>query len=271
MQNGLRTTLSHLAWKLAPMQMHERYLAHDKFAEREEDIIGDIVDPTRGSIDVGANLGRYTVLLSKHTDFVIAFEPHPEVARLLRDLVRRKGIDNVTIIEKAASSTADKARPFFLPPEGTGHSTLEQTAQTGSTDVTEVITATLDQLANQNVGFVKIDVEGHEYDVLCGAKQFIAANSPTFLIEIETFIAPGQIAIIREFFDERNYAGYYIYKNGLHPIDAFDSRLQDRKALDWSRSRREMDFVNNFLFAPKGTAAEQMAQRVAKGLTRAIS
>ncbi|CCB64986.1 MULTISPECIES: FkbM family methyltransferase [unclassified Hyphomicrobium] len=271
MQNGLRTTLSHLAWKLAPVHMHDRYLAHDKFAEREEDIIGDIVDPNRGSIDVGANLGRYTILLSKHTEFVIAFEPHHEVARLLKELVRRKGIDNVTIVEKAASSAADQTRPFFLPSEGTGHSTLEQTAQNGSTDVTEVTTATLDQLAGHDVGFVKIDVEGHEYDVLCGAKQFIEANSPTFLIEIETLVAPGQIALIREFFEERNYAGYYIYKNALHPIDAFEDRLQDRKALDWSRSRREMDFVNNFLFAPRGPASEQLAERIATGLTRSIS
>lgn len=269
MQNGLRTTLSHLAWKLAPIQMHDRYLAQDKFAEREEDIIGDIVDPHRGSIDVGANLGRYTTLLAKNTDFVIAFEPHAQVAQLLRELVRRKGFTNVTIVEKAASSMPDQARPFFLPVEGTGHSTLEQTAQTNTTGVAEVITATLDQLADRDIGFVKIDVEGHEYDVLCGAKQFIAANSPTFMVEIETLIAPGQIALIRDFFNERNYAGFYIYKDSLHSIDAFDERLQDRKALDWSRSRREMDFVNNFLFVPKGSRSEHFAERVTAALTRA--
>lgn len=272
MQNNLRTSLSQLAWKLAPVQMHDRYLARDKFAEREEDIIGDIVDPERGSIDVGANLGRYTLLLAKHTDFVIAFEPHVEVAKLLKQLVRRKGISNVTIVEKAASSRPDQTRPFFLPSEGAGsagHSTLEQTAETSAVGAATVVTTTLDQFAEHDIGFVKIDVEGHEYDVLRGAKHFIEANAPIFMIEIETLFAPDQIATISEFFKERGYTGHYIHKDALHPIDAFDERLQDRNALDWSRSRREMDFVNNFLFAPSGEASEQLAERVTAALARA--
>jgi FkbM family methyltransferase len=274
MQNGFRTTLSQLAWKFAPEQMHDRYLARDKFAEREEDIIGDIVDPHRGSIDVGANLGRYTILLAKHTDFVIAFEPHHEVAKLLQELARRKGLENVTVVEKAASSSPDEKRPFFLPSEGAGnagHATLERGAETTAASAAEVMTTTLDQFADRDIGFVKVDVEGHEYDVLLGAKQLIAANSPTFLIEIETLFASNQIRLVREFFDEQGYAGYYIHRDVLHPIDAFDERLQDRKALDWSRSRREMDFVNNFLFAPKGTASDQWTERVATALTRTTS
>lgn len=274
MQNGLRTTLSQLAWKLAPTQMHDRYLARDKFAEREEDIIGDIVDPQRGSIDIGANLGRYTTLLAKHTNFVLAFEPHEQVSNLLKELLRRKGIGNVTIIEKAVSSKPDQTRPFFLPSEGAGaagHSTLEETAETTAVGAAEVTTATLDQFADRDIGFVKIDVEGHEYDVLRGAEQFIAANTPVFMIEIETLFAPNRIALIREFFNDRGYAGYFVYKDVLHPIDAFEDRLQDRNALDWSRSRREMDFVNNFLFAPKGPDADQMSARVAIGLARPIS
>ncbi len=273
MQNSLRTTLSQLAWKLAPVQMHDRYLLSEKYAEREEDIIGDIVDRSRGSIDVGANLGRYTILLARNSDFVIAFEPHAQVANLLRQLVRRKNFDNVMIVEKAVSSSPDQTRPFFLPAEGAGnagHSTLEETGQSGPA-AAHVTTTTLDQFCDRDIGFVKIDVEGHEYDVLLGAEKFIAANAPIFMIEIETLLAPDRIRTIQEFFNKRGYTGYFLHKGALHPIGAFDERLQDRKALDWSRPRRDMDFVNNFLFAPKGPASERLSERVETALTRAMA
>ncbi|HET6390227.1 FkbM family methyltransferase [Hyphomicrobium sp.] len=269
MQNALRTMVSQLAWKLAPRHMHDRHLAQDKFAECEEGIIGNIVDRHRGSIDVGANLGRYTIRLARCTDFVIAFEPHVQVAKLLRDLVRRERLDNVTIIEMAASAMPDRALPLFLPSKGAGcagHSTLEGAAQSGAVAEAEVRTATLDQFADRDIGFVKIDVEGHEYDVLRGSERLIEANAPIFMIEIENLFALDQIARVREFMGKRGYRGSYIYNGRLHDIDGLDPRLQDRSALDWSRPRREMEFVNNFFFVREGSSSEQFAERMAAAL-----
>jgi len=65
-----------------------------------------------------------------------------------------------------------------------------------------VETVTLDSLALRNVTFIKIDVEGHELEVLRGATETLRANRPVMMIEIRDH----NLTPVRELLDGLGYA-----------------------------------------------------------------
>jgi len=67
--------------------------------ESEIELLPFLVDPERQAIDVGANIGRYTLPLSRRAAHVHAFEPHPRLAAVLRATFPSRA----TIYEAAAS------------------------------------------------------------------------------------------------------------------------------------------------------------------------
>ncbi len=135
-------------------------------------------------IDVGAHFGLYSLLASIRcgkTGEVVAIEPNPESHELLQRNVARLG--NVRTLQTALS---DSPRPSHLHVEGTGlasHGYLTDAAAGVETNTT-----TLDTLLNtlrwDSADFIKIDTEGHEFQVLEGAHLAIA-NGKTKVLGLE--------------------------------------------------------------------------------------
>src|SRR5437868_5966109 len=72
-------------------------------------------------------------------------------------------------------------------------------------DELEIEVRTLDQFDLRNVGFVKIDVEGHELAVLEGAARTLARERPNLLIEANEHHRPDAVGSIRRFMAELDY------------------------------------------------------------------
>jgi FkbM family methyltransferase len=137
-------------------------------------------------IDVGANIGT-TTLAALHAGFrsVLACEPEPSNARLLRANVALNGAqDAVTVLQAALSTQAGAARLDL----GRG-SRAKSRLLAGADDSPrgtpiEVRTVSLDQLVRDgtvdldSVGFLWLDVEGHEYHVLEGAQAVLGRRVP---------------------------------------------------------------------------------------------
>lgn len=140
----------------------------------------------RGStvIDVGANIGLSTILLARMTERVIAFEPSsPNVAFLHRNL-ERNGIANVEVRAAAASSEPGTLR-FHVAQFGAGSHVVAAGHVSGSTIPTvDVPAVTLDATDLPPVAFIKIDAEGHEPDVLAGARRLLARDRPLIYTEV---------------------------------------------------------------------------------------
>jgi FkbM family methyltransferase len=107
----------------------------------------------------------------------------PDAAARLRASVP----SNVTVLLLAVSDKAGRST-LYLPRMGRvavdTRATLEATANPGF-DAIEIDTKRIDDLALENIAFMKIDVEGHEQAVLRGARDLIASSRPTLLIESE--------------------------------------------------------------------------------------
>ena len=115
-------------------------------------------------LDVGANIGSYTLVASEGPGQVVSVEPHPRTFAALR-LNRRL---NVVALNLAASDRRGHLLLTDEPQSATNH-VVEDPESCGHT--VEVKAATLDEIVRElavRPSIVKIDVEGHEARVLDG-------------------------------------------------------------------------------------------------------
>ena len=116
-----------------------------------------------------------------------------------------------------------------------------------------VPTARLDAIVHQDVAFVKIDVEGHELNVLNGAVELLEHSQPVFLVEAEDRHRVQATRSIFEFFESRSYRGFFLKQGNAVPIDQFrPADLQDASVLLPDGGRKSgQSYVNNFFFFPQ--------------------
>jgi FkbM family methyltransferase len=259
----MRRTVRQALRRLFPKLMHKRALSRDTWSELEEDLLPAVVDSGRAAVDVGAHAGSYTVKLARIAPKVFAFEPDTEMA----DLLRRAAPRNVVVSSDAVSDTAGM-KTFRVPvAEGRASVTLGSLAplESVATVDRQVRTTTLDQLADEDIGFVKIDVEGHEAEVLAGGRELLRKRRPVFLLEAND---ADDVARLGAFFADQDYAGFFVHPDGgTRAIEELTPDLQDRAELARSVTRREMRFVNNFFYAPTDEA-EALRRRLEAALPR---
>ncbi|MDU8913525.1 FkbM family methyltransferase [Aestuariicoccus sp. MJ-SS9] len=131
----------------------------------------DTLTPGDFFVDIGANVGSYTVLASKVCGVrTIAVEPDPDTAKALRRNIEVNGIeDRVRVVEAALGATAGTVS-FTV-----GRDTVNRVALAGDENVREVPVRTLDGILDGEVPrVIKIDVEGFEAEVFRGASATLA-------------------------------------------------------------------------------------------------
>jgi FkbM family methyltransferase len=139
-----------------------------------------LVDPGDVVVDVGANVGYMTSLAAVRagpSGRVIAVEPHPSVFELLRanaaSWSRQSELAPIEL-HRAALSSRDGVGTIVAGPAFAHNMGLSHLAGEGETGSHEVELRRLDELvAGASIGLLKIDVEGHETEVLRGASSLI--------------------------------------------------------------------------------------------------
>jgi FkbM family methyltransferase len=129
------------------------------------------------AIDVGANIGYFSVLLAARARQVVAFEPNPRLKRLLAENIQR-GMwrERIVLDTRAVSNVAGRA-PLNLPPGYEQNYGLASLGPASGGDSFVVQTVRLDEvIGNRHVGVLKLDVEGHEMAALEGASDALAAG-----------------------------------------------------------------------------------------------
>ena len=178
------------------------------FSASEYDLHSQAPGPGEAILDVGANIGLFTIRYARTFPKarVYAFEPNPGVyKRLLRNL-EANGLTNVVAINAAAGDIVG-IRPFFVE-RVTVKGSMIQNGDRGAEPAfyTEVIN--LDAFCRAHsigsIGLFKIDVEGAEMEVLRGAQDalqvtkaaMIECHSDELAASVEAFLAARGFAVL---------------------------------------------------------------------------
>jgi FkbM family methyltransferase len=183
------------------------------FEEAEIHFLRQLLSEGQTVIDVGANIGYFTVSLALAvgpSGRVFACEPERENQRRLEENIRTNGLTNVVVVptaigdydgEATLSLTNDSAYHTTAPDS----SRLPLTVDHDTGERVAVRIARLDTIWRENgsppVALVKIDVEATELSVLAGARQLLESNQPALLIETHEYLAE-----IREFLEPFEYS-----------------------------------------------------------------
>jgi FkbM family methyltransferase len=121
-------------------------------------------------VDVGANVGYYTILASKRVGAngkVFAVEPVPQTVKVLKFNIKLNGLRNVNVVDKAAWNSYCKLKMRVAFGEFGGASFFRNGVEI------DVDAIPLDDVLEDvpKIKLIKIDVEGAEYEVLQGLKQ----------------------------------------------------------------------------------------------------
>lgn len=218
------------SWHLANKRRRHRQ------REPEFNYLPILVAPDRVALDVGANKGVYSWELLRLAQSVHAFEPNPANIPWLSRLTSSR----LTVHPVALGDHDGEA--ILRIPNGRGgraahnQGTLARTKSilNGFTD-RKVAVHSLDSLDLGDIGFIKIDVEGFETQVIEGARETISRCRPIMLIEIEELHTgrPPQETIVR--IEALGYACYAL-AGGV---------LTDAHSVDLSRTP-----PSNWIFLP---------------------
>jgi FkbM family methyltransferase len=173
---------------------------------------GDVV------IDIGANIGYFTLLLAKlvgTTGKVFAFEPEPSNFSLLNENIKLNKYNNV-ITEQKGVADSNNVMKFFLANDRTMHSLHKSKYHHNEMmiDVVKLDDYFKDLDFITKIKFIKIDAEGSEFNVLKGMKEILKRNNTVkLLIEfipehlIKAGIDPKEVI---EFLRKRNFEIFFV-------------------------------------------------------------
>jgi FkbM family methyltransferase len=168
------------------------------FMTNHEDDIIEHFTPKQGDIvvDIGAHMGRYTIISAKRVGVngkVVAIEAHPGNFEMLNRNIKLNQLTNVISMNYAVYSKETKIK-LYLPEEESGYTIYNtiMSNRAGTEDKFVQVNANtmdyllqLNQINEEQVNWIKIDVEGAELEVLKGAQNVLSKSKDiALLIEV---------------------------------------------------------------------------------------
>lgn len=140
-------------------------------------------------VDIGANLGYYTLIASKSARMVIAYEPEKENLRFLKRTIALNQLTNVRVIEKGLGALPGNL-VLTLDPDNKGKHTL-LSGVTGDQAMIPITTLDASLCAEHftQVDLIKMDIEGWEAHALRGMRETLERMHPIIFFEY----APARI------------------------------------------------------------------------------
>ncbi len=204
------------------------YFTYKYWSDRDKiKLIKTHVKPGMKVLDIGANIGFYTIILSKlvgREGAVYAFEPDEDNFKFLERLTK-----NLTNIKRANVACGEKSGVTYLyksPEMNIDHQVYDSGESREKIAVKIVSLDDYLQGEKDGIGFVKIDVQGYEYHVFRGMKKTIARSKEMFMIsELSPYCLKKAGASAEIYLSEVKRAGFdveVLSKVKIHDYSSYD-------------------------------------------------
>jgi FkbM family methyltransferase len=245
--------MKRLALRVAPAQVIRRFAPNYPF-EPEFALVPVLCDARTLAVDIGASTGIYTIQMLAHARACVAFEPRPRVAERLREKFCFAG--PAVRIESVALSDRSGEGVLRVPEGDGGRSTIDaDNPLTGvtSAEAVPVSMKRLDEVVAETVGFIKIDVEGHELSVLRGAERCLRQSRPALLMEIDDGLRPHTMRETSDYLAGLGYRGFFLWEGRVQDLDTFNPDTHQR-AENGNAPASHGRYVRNFFFVHESDA-----------------
>lgn len=273
--DGRRVWLTHLDQNYLSYQLFWKSWRH--FEPLTTALMMELLADAQVFLDIGANIGYFALTAATlHPQLrVVAFEPNPKLARILRYNVALNGLAIAT--EQRAISDRSGVQRFYVPA-----SDMSGTLAPGFNDAIEqtieVATLSLDDYLSEGIGgvqragqagemssqmasetlsqmVIKIDTEGHESAVVRGARQLLTRTRPDLIVEVTDELDGASQDLLRRL-------GYRFY-----PIT--DRGLEESERLAVCR-RGDLLFLNAFVSTRPVSEIAALSRRLTDRVSAAM-
>lgn len=177
-------------------------------------------------IDVGANHGVFSIAASSlvgSTGRVVAFEPNPELAELVRLSLSTDQVAEFQV-HQIALADADGELDFYIPHATSGSAGLIRgfSAESSARRI-RVTVRTLDQVLKPEPGrrtVMKVDIEGAELRFFAGARDYLLSQRPLVLVEVNPSAIAAAEGTISDFVSLLKSCGYSRWRDFHHGIES---------------------------------------------------
>lgn len=197
------------------------------FEKNELNLCAKYIQEDSNVVDIGANIGVHSIYFSNlaKKGKVLSIEPQTTIySTLLKNIMNYENIIPLNIALNLKPSIAE----FFIA-EDNAYSSLKDTKRKNIISKKHVVVLPFDSLSGlfQKIDFIKIDVEGLEYNVLLSMKNILIKDRPTLFVEIyggqNSNTNPEETII---FLINLGYKAYIVGQNGsLEKYSTHDDRL----------------------------------------------
>ncbi len=195
--------------------------------ENEIKLVKDLIKPGTDSIDVGVYRGVYSYEMSKYSQMVHSFEPNPVIFKDINKNLK-KIIKNIVLYNFALSNenkTFNLKIPIRNPKVSKanyeeyyemGKATIHKKNEIKNCENFQIKSKKIDDFNFDNeISFIKIDVEGHELEVIEGASETIKRNKPKLLVEIEEKHTQKKVIESINYINSFGYKSFYFENDVL--------------------------------------------------------
>jgi FkbM family methyltransferase len=199
-----------------------------------------LVKPEDTVLDIGGNIGAHTLPLARLVGprgRVIAFEPTAYAIRKMRanvalnaELCDRISVRQVMLVADDRAPLAPKVYSSWPLCDRGGEVHRDHGGQLMDTNGAAAMTldSALQSAGAGTVHFIKMDVDGHEHEVLSGAIATIQAHQPRILMELAPYLYEPEVQTLDDMLDLLKRCGYSMQDVGTHRRLPFDAaRLRE--------------------------------------------
>ncbi len=233
---------------------YRAYRFRYKLDQNEINYLVNHLKPGDIAVDIGAHKGAYLYWMRhaiKEKGTAFAFEPQVKLYHYLTSVYSNPKHSNTTIENMGVSNQTGEVS-FYIPTTLKGDSPgarIDRLVQKAVQETT-IKTTTLDQYfleRNIHPNLIKIDVEGHEKQVIEGGIKLLQTAQPTLIVECENrHLRNSSVADVFQLLTDIGYKGFFFLDNKQIPLEEFDLSIHQKN--EGKRFWEAKDYINNFIF-----------------------
>ncbi|MGI6250742.1 MAG: FkbM family methyltransferase [Anaerolineaceae bacterium] len=158
-------------------------------------------------VDIGAAIGEFPLEVASIACKVFAFEPNPESLSILRENMRRNGINNVDSYPLGVWNSAGRMQLSLPQGEPLQAQTVENDSSAAQQESFETVTLgdVVEDYVRGKVDLLKMDCEGAEYPILLNTGTEILAKIDRVIMEYHDLDNERNHAVLHAFFEAKGY------------------------------------------------------------------